>query len=148
MRLDDRKALFRSEFKNEFGDVFRRRVVVNQTKRLAEFLKRGNGRVIAAQNHAVVQLIINPTTHNTFNVGEVEHHAAVIQRSTFQHNHSPTVVTVQVSALAVVIHQSVAVAEIDFPCDTKHKTLLCSVTEAFNRFDNIEIVVRRAQKQR
>lgn len=53
-------------------------------------------------------------------VGKVEHHAAVVELGCFDGDDGPTVVAVQILALAVVVEQPMAVAEINLACDAKH----------------------------
>ena len=49
MRFDDRKPLASSEFENQFGNVFSRRIGIDQIQRLAEFLQYANRRIVAAK---------------------------------------------------------------------------------------------------
>ena len=78
-------------------------------------------RIVSPQQHAVIEVVVDPLAHHALDVVEIQYHAARIELGRFDHNHRPPVVTVQMPALAVVIQQTMAVTKIDFTCDTEHR---------------------------
>ena len=82
--------------------------------------ERRHGRVVAMQDHAVIERLVNPAAYDALNLREIEHHAHLVEFLCFQGDDRPTVVPVQVFALAFVIEQAMPIAEIDFASDSIH----------------------------
>jgi hypothetical protein len=69
----------------------------------------------------MVQGFIDPGVKDVFDLGEIAHHAPDVQGVCAQlHFHLP-VVPVEVAAFAIVVHEPVAVAEMDFLRHVKHE---------------------------
>ncbi len=43
---------------------------------LATFLEQRQDRIVAAEEHVVIQVVINPLLHGFFDIAEVDEHAA------------------------------------------------------------------------
>src|SRR6185436_1721432 len=89
---------------------------------LVAFAKCREDRIIAVKNHLVIELLINPDLHGSFDVAEVDNHAAFVEMVTFHRNQGPAIVAVEEATLAVVIKQPVAVAEINFASNAVHRS--------------------------
>ena len=68
----------------------------------------------------MVEVGIDPAGDDPLDVGEVEHHAAVVKLLGLDGDDGVAVVPMQVAALAVVVEQAMAVAEVDFSGDAEH----------------------------
>jgi hypothetical protein len=68
----------------------------------------------------MIEIVIDPTADDLFDLRKIEDHAAAVEGGGFQHNHRPPVVPVQVPAFALVIEQPMPVTEIDFTSNAKH----------------------------
>ena len=112
--LADRKSARGGHVEDQLGDVLRSRTFVHQIQRLSQLLKHGHGGVRALENHAVVEVLVDPTVHDAFDLREIQHHAAIVQPRSLEGDDYPAVVSVQVAALARVVQQTVSVAEVDF----------------------------------
>jgi hypothetical protein len=95
------------------GDVFGRGIFRDQNERLTQRFEDGRGGIVFAEDHAVIQLGIDPHTKLAFDVREIDQHAPVIERFGFEHDHGFAVVAVQVPTLPRVVEEPVAVAKID-----------------------------------
>src|SRR5687767_3735016 len=80
-------------------------------------LKRGDERVVLAEQDLVVELVVDERADRLLDVPEVDHHAALVELARPHRDLGPAVVPVQVLALALVAQQPVAVAERD---DLRH----------------------------
>ena len=60
------------------SDVFRSGVPVDRVMGLAEFLEHRNQRVFAVQDHAMVEIVVDPGLDDVFDVREVDYHAAMV----------------------------------------------------------------------
>ena len=78
------------------------------------------GRVVAMQDHAMVEVLVDPVADHVLDVREIDHHAPRVELFGLDRDDGPAVVAVQVLALAVVVEQPVAVAEVDFARHSKH----------------------------
>jgi hypothetical protein len=95
------------------GDVFGGGILRNQDQRLAQRLEGRDGRIVFAKDHAMIQFQIDPHTQLTFDVREIDQHAALVERLGLEHDHGFAVMTVQVAALPRVFEETVAVAKVD-----------------------------------
>src|SRR5262249_50574474 len=118
--LDHRKTLAGSEVKDQLGNVFGRWVNVQHKHRLALMAQQRQHRVVAVQQHLVVERLVDPRAHHGFHAGKVHDHAEVVKARRGERQDGATVVPVQVAALAVVIEQAVAVAEVDLARHAEH----------------------------
>ena len=118
--FDDREALRMSELKNRLGDVFGSRIHGENHQWLAEFLQIWQGGIGFVQNHAVIELLVDPRPHDLFDVGEIHQHAAIVELLAFQHDDGSAVVAVQIAAFSGVIQQAVPVAKVDVLRNLKH----------------------------
>jgi hypothetical protein len=114
------KAALGSEIENKFRDIFRRRIGIDEVQWFAQLFEDRYGGIVTAQNHAVIQRFVNPLAYDLFDVGEIQDHAAGIQLRRFQYDDCSTIMPMQITALAVVIQQAMAITEINFACDTEH----------------------------
>ena len=83
-------------------------------------------RVVAAKNHLVIQLAIDPGLHDPLDIVEVGHHVARVERLGLDLDFSDGVVSVRMFADAVVVEQPMAVAEVD-TLVTEHSLYLIDV---------------------
>ena len=89
--------------------------------RLAQLSEDRDDRIGFVQDHAVVEIVINPARHLLFDVGKIDDHPAMIELRSFEHNHSFAVVPVQMLALAIVVQQPMAVTKVNFSGHSKHE---------------------------
>ena len=73
------------------------------------------------EQHAVIDLAIDPPLHNPLDVAEVAHHVATVQLQRADLDLGDRVVTVRMLTDAFVIQQAVAVAELDPFGDGVHR---------------------------
>src|SRR5690606_37570879 len=111
--FDDRKALRGREVEDELGDVFGRGVEIDEVERFAQLFQGRHRRVVAPQNHAVVEIFVDPAAHHSFDVGKIEHHAAPVELGGLDYNYGPPAVAMQMAAFSLVVEQAVAIAKID-----------------------------------
>ena len=90
---------------NQLGDVFRGWVLVQQVEWLAHFFEHGDHWVATAKDHAMVQVLVDPGAYRLLDVAEIQHHPPRVQLRSFNADHGPTVVAMQVTALAIVVQQ-------------------------------------------
>ena len=95
------------------GDALDRRVALEQVHRLAKRLERFDERIIAPQDHLVIELAIDPPFDDSLDVAEVHHHVAVVETVGADVDLDRRVVSVRVLAHAVIVEQPVAVTELD-----------------------------------
>lgn len=95
------------------GDVLSRRVGVDCVVRFAHVFQDWDHGVVLVQYQAVVQVCIYPRLRDVANVGEVDDHAARVGFVGFDVDFDAPVVPVQMSTLAVVLQESVSVAEVN-----------------------------------
>src|SRR6187431_425937 len=98
---------------NQLRDALRGGIAVEQVHRLAHLLQRSNERIVLPQDHLVIELLIDPALDDAFDVAEVSDHVAAVESGGPDMDLDNRVVPVRVLAHAVVIHQSMAVAELD-----------------------------------
>ena len=94
--------------------MLHRGIAVDDKHGLAQPLQRLNQRVIASQDHLVVELAIDPSLDDPLDVREIAHHVAVVERPAADFDLGDGVVAVRVLADAVVVEQAMAVAELNF----------------------------------
>src|SRR5690348_10424303 len=109
--FNDRETMIGGEIVNQLGDILGRRVGIHQEHWFAKLFQYGDRRIIAVQDHAMIEIVVDPTADHALDVAEIEHHAAMIKLLGLNDNHRPAVVAVQVTALSLVVQQSMAVTE-------------------------------------
>ena len=62
----------------------------------------------------MIQIFVDPAADDPLDVIEIEHHAVRVEPRGIERQNRPTVVPVQMAALALVIQQPMAVTEVDF----------------------------------
>jgi hypothetical protein len=72
------------------------------------------------QDHAVIELAIDPAFHRVFDVGEIGHHVAAVERVGLNLHLYDRIVAVRMFADAVVIEEPVTVTEIQAFGDRVH----------------------------
>ena len=112
--LDDRESMLGRHFENPLGDVLRRRVGVHQIDRFAQFFEHFHGGVGAIEDHAMVEILVDPTADDLLDLREVQHHAVRVEPRGVEGDDRAAVVSMQMAALARVVQQAVPVTEIDF----------------------------------
>lgn len=126
LRFDDGKAMFQRKLVNEFGEIFGRRIHIEQIERLVHLAQDFHSRIVAMQDHAVIEIVVDPASDDAFDIREVDHHAAIIELGRLDRDHGSPIVAVQILALAVVIEQSMPVTKINFPANSIHDAILDS----------------------
>ena len=66
-------------FVDQPGDVLGRGILVEQVERLAHLLEHRHDRVVAVEEHPVVEVVVDPGAHGRLDVGEVDQHPAVVE---------------------------------------------------------------------
>ncbi len=102
------------EFIDQSSDVFGRGILVHQEQWLAGFPQQIDKRIVFPQQHSMVQFLIDPSIDDPLDVPKVENHSPLVEILRLDGNNRPAIMSVEVPALAGVIHQAVAVAEVDF----------------------------------
>jgi len=118
--FDDRQTGFLGMLIDQAGDVLRRGVAVHHENSLTVLPQRGQDGVVPAQKHGVIQIVVDPLLNLPLDLREIDQHAPRVKFRALQRDHSTTIVSVQMTALAIVIQQAVAVAKINFSCDSEH----------------------------
>src|ERR1051325_3073448 len=118
--FDDGKSLTQSEIENQLGDVFGRRVHVHQEDRFVLCFEMRQDGVVLVQDHAMIEVGVDPGADDALDGGEVDDHAERIEPIRLQGDDGAAVVPVQMPALAVVLQQAMAVAEADLARDLEH----------------------------
>ncbi len=95
------------------GDVFSGWVLVDDVVRFAEFCEYLDELVVLVQYESVVQVCVDPRFGDIAYVCEVDDHPALVGFVGFDVDFDAPVVSVQMSTLAVVVYESVPVAEVD-----------------------------------
>jgi len=66
-------------------------------------LKDGYQRVIAVQNHPMVQILVDPTLKDPFDISEIQDHAKFVKRVCFKSYKKSAIVAVKIPAFAFVV---------------------------------------------
>src|SRR5437763_4539817 len=72
------------------------------------------------EEHLVVERIVDPTTHDLLKAGKIQDHPQPVQLRGRQRDHGPAVVAVQMPAFAIVIQQTMPIAERKLTCYAVH----------------------------
>ena len=118
--FNDRHALLAGDIGDQLGDVFRRRIHVQQIHRLALLFQDRHDRVVAVQNHAVVEMIVDPAVDAALDLVEIDDHPLPVEALGLDGDDRPAVVAVQMPALALVMQEPMAVTEVDFSGNAEH----------------------------
>ena len=94
------------------GDVLGSWILVDDVVRFAEVCQDLDELVVFVQYEPVVEVCVDPGFGDVAYVCEVDDHSALVGLLRFDVNFDASVVSVQVSALAVVVYKSVPVAEV------------------------------------
>jgi len=62
----------------------------------------------------VIQIVVDPLLNLPLDLGEIDQHAPGVELRALQRDHRTTIVSVEMTALAVVVQQAVAIAKLDF----------------------------------
>src|SRR5271157_2934440 len=106
---------------DEPGDVLRRRVRLHHEDSLPALTEQRQQGIVAAEQHVVVQVLIDPALNLLLDLAEIDQYSPLIQLGALQGNQGPAVMTVEMAALALVVHQTVPVTEMDLAGDSKHR---------------------------
>lgn len=93
--------------------VLRGRVPVDDVVRFAKVGEDRHKGVIHVEYQPVIDIVINPCLDGVSDIGEVDDHTSFVESVSLYVNLDASVVSVQVSALTVIVKESVAVAEVD-----------------------------------
>jgi hypothetical protein len=98
---------------DKLGDRFSCGVLVQQKTRLSRFLEPLRQRIIVAQEHAMIERLINPALHDTLDIAEIDHHAQGIKAFRRQVDGDFAIMAMRHATLPLIVHQPVAVAEVE-----------------------------------
>ena len=80
----------------------------------------GQDRVVAAKQHVVIQVVVDPLLDGLLDVAKIDQHASRVEIRALEGDDGTAVVPMKVTAFAVVVEQPVAVAKLDLARDSKH----------------------------
>src|SRR3990172_4510252 len=95
-------------------------IAVEEKHRLAEVQKGRHQRIVLAQQHLVIELLVDPVLDHALDVAEVAHHIAAVELAGTHLDLGDCVVPVRVLADPVVVEQPMTVTEIDAFSDRIH----------------------------
>ena len=98
---------------DQLGNVLHGRIVVADEHRFAERTERFQQRVVAPQDHPVVELPVDPSLDDALDLSEITDHLPIVQRLRPHLNLRDRVVSVRVLADPVVIEQPMTITEVD-----------------------------------
>ena len=98
---------------NQLRDPLSGRIAVEEVDRFAERPQRGDERIVPPQDHAVIQLAIDPALHDSFDVAEIDDHVSRIETVGLNVDLDDGVMAVRMLTDTLVVHQPMAVAELD-----------------------------------
>jgi hypothetical protein len=124
-RLPDLDLIYRQFLLNtvivdQAGDRLGGRIGVKKKHRFAQFLQWFYERVIPPEEHLVVDCLIDPILDDPLEVVKLEEDVTPVQLLTSQVDLHLPIVSMRVHAGAIVIHQPVAVTEMDFLANVVH----------------------------
>src|ERR1051325_3985945 len=76
---DDAQAVFDGVVVNQSRDPFDGRIAVEEEHGLAELLEGLDERIVAPQQHLVIERVVDPPLHRGFDVAEVAHHIPAVE---------------------------------------------------------------------
>jgi hypothetical protein len=82
------------------------------------------------EQHAMIQVLVNPRAHGAFDVSEIDEHATIVKMVAGDTDDRTAVMAMEMAALAIVVEKPMAVAKINFAGDMKHKVIPRMVDEA------------------
>lgn len=123
MHFQDGKSFFRSMFINQPRDSFRGRIGIDDIDWFSQRAKHWQRGVLLAENHAVIEILINPAANFAFDIVKVEQHPPIVELCSLQDNHGTAIMAMQITALSLVIQQAMAVTEFNFLCNAIHEEL-------------------------
>ena len=121
--FDDGQAGLAGVLVDEPGDVLGRRVAVHHEDALAVLQEHGQDRVVTAEQHVVIQVLVDPLLHGLLDVAEIDEHPSRVELRALESDDCTAVVPVQMTAFSVVVEQAVAVTKLDLARDSKHDGL-------------------------
>ena len=98
--------------KDEARDPFDGWVTIDDEDRLAQLLQRLDQRIIVTEDHLVIELAIDPLLDDQFDVAEITDHVPRIERVGPNFDFGNGVVAMGMFACAIVVEETMAVAEI------------------------------------
>ena len=101
--LDDRQAGLPGVFIDQPCDVLGRRIAVHLENAFAAFSQQGQERIVTTQQHVVVKVILDPVLDLSLDLGEIDQHPAFIELGALHCDHRTARVSMQMTALALVI---------------------------------------------
>ena len=69
----------------------------------------------------VVEMVVDPAVDRSLDLRKIQHHAAIVKPRCLEGDAHPAVVPVQMPALALVMQEPMAVAEVDFSGNSEHR---------------------------
>ena len=67
----------------------------------------------------MIEVLVDPSADDTFDIRKIEHHAPFVERLRLDGDDRAAVMPVQITALAIVIEQPMAVAKVNFAGDAE-----------------------------
>ena len=98
---------------DDLRDMLDGGVRVDEEDRLTQSLQGRDERVVAAEDHLVIDRLVDPALDDSLDVAEVAHHVARVEGAGAHLDFRNGVVAVRMLADAVVVEQAMAVAELD-----------------------------------
>src|SRR5262245_13128426 len=110
---DDGKSRLFGLIEDELCDPLDRWIAVDDEDGLAELPERRDERVVVPQDHLVIELPVDPPLDHPLDVAEIADHIPVVERAGADLDLGDGVVAVGMLTDAVVVEQTMAVAEVD-----------------------------------
>lgn len=111
---------------NHFTQHFGGRVFGQREKTFVVFDQHGDDWIILVQQKIMIKVLIDIAFNKIFDVGKVADHALIVKLLLLYRNRGFHTMAVQISAFARMVHQPMAVAEIDLFGNRKHKNKTAS----------------------
>ncbi len=96
---------------NETSNPLNGRVAIHEKHWLAKLTERFNKRVVASQNHLVIDLSVDPALHQMLDVTKITHHASLIESCRSDFHLGNGVVAMWMLAHSVIIEQAMPVTK-------------------------------------
>ena len=118
--LDDGETVLLREFKDQASDILCGGILIQQVHWLVQLSEDWHHRVVPPEDHAMVQVIVDPAGHDLLDIREVDHHPSLIKFFRCNLDDCPTVMAMQVFTFAFVVQEPMAVAKVDFAGNMEH----------------------------
>lgn len=99
---------------NKLGNGLGCGIALQDEARLIELLQNFQHGIVFAEQHFVIQFLVNPGLHDLVDVSEINYHASVVELLRHDFDFDFAVVPVKMLALAVVVDETMPIAKMDF----------------------------------